>query len=161
MLIDNGHSLLCLDNSAAMRAAVKGPHIPLLAPAEPEDGVPLPGLLIIAARLSDGTRPVRLVLDSGTTAPVLFDTSQYISVRPTYNVPLRASAVDGAQQILTTLPPQDVRIGSVELPRVSFFSLAGIQKDARLKGVDGVLATALFRRVFIDHADHFAVLEPR
>jgi hypothetical protein len=69
--------------------------------------------------------------------------------------------VDGAPQILTTLPAQDVRIGSVELPRVSFFSLPGIQKDARLKGVDGVLATGLFRRVFIDHADHFAVLEPR
>ena len=161
MLIDNVHSLLCLDNSGAMRSAVKGPHIPLLAPAEPEDGVPLPGLLIIAAHLSDGTRPVRLVLDSGTTAPVLFDTSQYISVRPAYDVPLRASAVDGAQQILSALPPQDVRIGSVELPRVPFFSLAGNQKDARIKGVDGVLATAVFRRVFIDHADHFAVLEPR
>jgi hypothetical protein len=161
MLIDNAHSLLCLDNSAAMRAAVKGPHIPLLAPAEPEDGVPLPRLLIIEARLYDGRRPVRLVLDSGTTAPVLFDTSQYISVRPAYDVPLSASAVDGAQQTLSALPPQDVMIGSVELPRVSFFSLAGIHKDARLKGVDGVLATGLFRRVFIDHADHFAVLEPR
>ena len=36
MLIDNAHSLLCLDDSAAMRAGVKGPHIPLLAPAEPD-----------------------------------------------------------------------------------------------------------------------------
>ncbi len=134
MLIDNGHSLLCLDNSAAMRAAVKGPHIPLLAPAEPEDGVPLPSLLIIAARLSDGTRPVRLVLDSGATAPVLFDTPQYLSVRPAYAVPLGGSGVDGAQRIFSALPPQDVKIGSVELPRVPFFSLAGIQKDARLKG---------------------------
>jgi len=160
MLIDNAHSLLCLDNSAAMRAAVKGPHIPLLAPSEPEDGVPLPGLLIIAARLSDGTRPVRLVLDSATTAPVLFDTSQYMSVRPAYDVPLSASGVDGAQQILSALPPQDVRIGSVELPRVPFFSLAGVQKDARLKGVDGVLATVLFRRLFISYADRFVVLDP-
>jgi hypothetical protein len=54
-----------------------------------------------------------------------------------------------------------VEIGSLDLPRVSFFSLAGIQKDARVKGFDGVLPTGLFRRVFIDHADHFAVLEPR
>ena len=57
--------------------------------------------------------------------------------------------------------PQDVKIGSLELSRVPFFSLAGIQKDARVKGFDGVLPTGLFRRVFIDHADHFAVLEPR
>jgi hypothetical protein len=160
MLIDNAHSLLCLDDSAAMRAALKRPHIPLLAPAEPEDGVALPDLLIIAASLTDGTRPVRLLLDSGTNAPILFNTPQYMSVQPAYAVPLRGSAVDGAQRILSALPPQDVKIGSVELPRMSFLSLAGTQKDARLKGVDGVLATALFRRVFIDHADHFAVLEP-
>ena len=69
MLIDNAHSLLCLDNSAAMRAEVKGPHIPLVATAEPEDGVALPSLLIIAVRLSDGLRPVRLMLDSGANTP--------------------------------------------------------------------------------------------
>jgi hypothetical protein len=38
--------------------------------------------------------------------------------------------------------------------------MEGIRKDARIKDVDGVLATALFRHVFIDHADHFAILEP-
>jgi hypothetical protein len=31
MLIENTHHLLCLDDSGAMRAYVKGPHIPLLA----------------------------------------------------------------------------------------------------------------------------------
>ena len=117
MLIDNAHRLLCLDNSAAMRAEVKGPHIPLLATAEPEDGVALPGLLIIAARLSDGTRPVRLLLDSGANAPILFNTSQYMAVQPSHDVPLRGSGVDGAQRIFSALPPQDVKIGSVELHR--------------------------------------------
>jgi hypothetical protein len=34
LLIDNAHRLLCLDASAAMRAEVKGPHIPLVAVAE-------------------------------------------------------------------------------------------------------------------------------
>src|SRR5450631_4657769 len=33
MLIDNAHSLLCLDDSAAMRTEVKGSRIPLLAQA--------------------------------------------------------------------------------------------------------------------------------
>jgi Aspartyl protease len=159
-LIDNAHSLLCLDNSAAMRAEVKGPHIPLLATAEP-DGVALPSLPIIAVRLSDGLRPIRLELDSGTNTAKLFNTSQYMVLQFSHNVPLRASGLDGAQRILSALSPQDVEIGSLDLPRVSFFSLAGIQKDARVKGFDGVLPTGLFRRVFIDHADHFAVLEPR
>src|SRR5579864_4339395 len=64
MLIDNAHRLLCLDNSGAMRAAVKGPRIPLAAAADAE-GAPLSGLLILTVRLSDATRPVRLMLDSG------------------------------------------------------------------------------------------------
>ena len=159
MLIDNAHRLLCLDNSVAMRAEVKGPHIPLVATAE-LDGVALPSLLIIAVRLSDGLRPVRLQLDSGTNTAKLFNTSQYMLLQFSHNVPLRGSGLDGAQRIVSALPPQDVEIGPVELPRVSFFGLAGIQKDAREKGFDGVLPTGLFRRVFIDHADRFAVLEP-
>ena len=161
MLIDNAHSLLCLDDSAAMRADVKGPHIPLLATAEPDGGVALPGLLIIAARLSDGLRPLRLLLDSGTNTAKLYNTAQYMLLQLSHDVPLHGSGVDGAQQIFSAMAPQDLKIGSLELSRVSFFSLAGIQKDARVKGFDGVLPTGLFRRVFIEHADHFAVLEPR
>ena len=167
LLIDNAHRLLCLDDSGAMRADVKGPHIALLATAEPEAGVALPGLLIITVRLSGGLRPVRLVLDSGANEPILFNTSQYMAfnrsqyMQPSQRVPLRGSGVDGAQRIFSALSPQDVKIGSLELPRVSFFSLAGTQKDSRVKGFDGLLPTGLFRHVFIDHADHFAVLEPR
>ncbi|MFY9937221.1 MAG: hypothetical protein WAK33_10130 [Silvibacterium sp.] len=109
------------------------------------------------------------MIDSGANEPILFNaaqymgfnTSQYMALQPSQNVPLRGSGVDGAQRIFSALSPQDVKIGSLELPRVSFFSLAGTQKDSRVKGFDGVLPTGLFRHVFIDHADHFAVLEPR
>jgi Aspartyl protease len=160
MLIDNTKRLLCLDQSAAMRADLKGPHIPLVATAEP-DGIALASLLIVVARLSYAMRPVRLVLDSGATAPLLYNTSQYIGPQLSHDVPLRGSGVDGEQRIFSALPLQDVSIASLQLSRVAFFSLAGIQKDARLKGFDGVLPTRLFRRVFVDHADHFAVLEPR
>jgi hypothetical protein len=41
MLIDNAHNLLCLDESAAMRAEVKGSHIALVEPAQTQDGAPL------------------------------------------------------------------------------------------------------------------------
>ena len=38
VLIDNAHNLLCLDDSAAMRADVKGPHIALLTADETSSG---------------------------------------------------------------------------------------------------------------------------
>jgi hypothetical protein len=161
MLIDNAHSLLCLDDTGAMRAGVKGTHIPLVASAEPANGAMLPGLLIVAADLTDGARPVRLMLDSGANAPILYNTSQYMALQLSQTVALRGSGVDGAQRIFSALPPQDLKIGPLALTGVPFFSLAGSQKDSLAKGFDGVLTIGLFRRVFIDHTEHFAVLEPR
>ncbi len=160
LLIDNAHSLLCLDDTGAMRAGVKGTHIPLVASA-PADGAALPGLLIIAAHLSDGTRPVRLMLDSGANAPILYNTAQYMALQLSQTVALRGSGVDGTQRIFSALPPQDVKIGALEFTGVPFFSLAGSQKDSLAKGFDGVLTMGLFRRIFIDHTEHFAVLDPR
>jgi Aspartyl protease len=160
LLIDNAHRLLCLDDSAAMRAEVKGPHIPLVATAEADEVGVMSGLLLITVRLSGGLRPVRLVLDSGANAPILFNTSQYMLLRPPHAVPVLGSGVDGSQPILSALPPQDVKIGSLELHGVPFFS-SSTEKGSFVKGFDGVLTTELFRRVFIDHADHFAVLEPK
>jgi hypothetical protein len=160
LLIDNAHRLLCLDDSAAMRAEVKGPHIPLVATAEADEAGATPGLLLITVRLSGGLRPVRLLLDSGVNEPILLNASEYRLLRPSHDVPVRGSGVDGTQPILTALPPQVVKIGSLELSGVSFFSTT-TEKDSFVKGFDGVLTTGLFRRVFIDHADRFAVLEPR
>jgi hypothetical protein len=160
LLIDNGHRLLCLDDSAAMRAEVKGPHIPLVATAAADEAGAMTGLLLITVRLSGGLRPVRLLLDSGVNEPILFNTSAYMLLRPSHDEPVRGSGVDGTQPILSALPPQVVKIGSLELSGVSFFSTT-TEKSSYAKGFDGVLTTGLFRRVFIDHADRFAVLEPR
>jgi hypothetical protein len=160
LLIDNAHRLLCLDNSAAMRAEMKGPHIPLVATAEADQVGVMSGLLLITVRLSGGLRPVRLVLDSGANTPILFNTSQYMLLRPPHEVPVRGSGVDGSQPIFSALPAQDVKIGLLELHGVTFFS-AITEKGSFVNGFDGVLTTELFRRVFIDHADHFAVLEPK
>lgn len=69
MLIDNAHRLLCLDDSTTMRAGVHGSHIALLAPAQEPAREPSLSSLIVSAHLSDGMRPVRLKLDSGTNSP--------------------------------------------------------------------------------------------
>jgi hypothetical protein len=159
LLIDNAHHLLCLDDSGSMRSEVKGPHIPLLAAAETDQVGALPAFLLIAARLSNGLRPVRLLLDFGANEPILFNTAQYMLQRPAQDVALRGRALDGAQPAFSSLPPQDVKIGPLALARVPFVSTT-TDKDSYVQGFDGVLNTGLFRRIFIDHADRFAVLEP-
>jgi hypothetical protein len=156
MLIDNGHSLLCLDDSAAMRTEVKGSRIPLQT--QSADGSQLAGSLIVVARLSDGMRPVRLKLDSGSNVPLLYNTSECMAWGVFRGASLHGGS-DAAQKIFMALPPQEVRIGSAELGNVPFITLVRVQKNTHTSEFDGLLTMGLFMRVFIDHADHYAVLE--
>lgn len=166
LLIDYAHRLLCFDDSAVMRAEVKGPHIALVAPARTADGARLPELLIVAARLSGETRPVRLMLDSGANIPYLYNTSQHLVPQSMAPISfggrsLVGSGADGNQHVFSALPPQEVKIGSLALPSVTFLTLAYARMDSRTTEFDGLLTTDLFRRVFISHANHFVVLQPR
>jgi hypothetical protein len=156
LLIDNAHNLLCLDDSARMCADVKGPHIVLLPLAETSNGGTSFRSLIISARLFDGNRSVRLKLDSGTNVAFLFNTSQYMTPGSTRSA---GDGLNGAQRLYLTLPPQNLKIGSLEPLRVSFSTFANSQKDSGRSAYDGLLTLELFRRVFICHANHFAVFE--
>jgi hypothetical protein len=156
MLIDNAHNLLCLDNSGAMRAEVKGQHIPLLAPAPAAEGT-LPRSLIVTVRLSDGMRPVRLKLDSGANTPFLYNSASCMALGA-FGASLQGGA--GVRRTYTALPPQTMKIGSVEVPHVMFVTLAGVQKDSRTTDFDGLLSMAVFRRVFINHQERSVVLDP-
>ncbi len=160
VLIDNAHNRLCLDDTGAMRADVKGSRVPLLSSVQNADGVLLPKALIIDVRLSDGRRPVRLKLDSGANAPFLYNTPQYMAFGLARGKSWSGGGVDGAERTFSALPQQDMRIGSIEVPGVHFVTLVGTHKDSGTSDFDGLLSTGLFRRVFICHDDRFAVLEP-
>ena len=159
MLIDNEHESLSR-RIRRMLADVKGPHIALLGPARAPNGTPALMSLIIMARLSNGERPVRLKLDSGTNVSFLFNTYRYMPLGLLRSTSVLGSGLDGAQHPFATMPPQDLQIGPLEIPRVSFFTFADSKKDSGTTG-DGMLATGLFRRVFICHTHHFVVLDPR
>src|ERR1700730_757375 len=122
MLIDNAHNLLCLDDSSAMAANVKGPHIALVTPARATNGMLALRWLIIAAPLSDATRPVRLKLDSGTNVSFLFYTARYMPLELLARTSLLGGGFDRAQRPGLTIPLQDLAICSLEFPRVSFFT---------------------------------------
>jgi len=119
----------------------------------------LPKSPVIAVRLSDGMRPVRLKLDSGTNAPLLYNTAQYMALGLFRGASWHGDGANGKQQAFMALPPQNMKIGSLELPRVLFVTFAGGQKNLPPSDFDGLMATGLFRRVFIAHQGLFAVLE--
>ena len=159
MLIDNGHSFLCLDDSGAMRADMKGPRTPLVSAGRAYEGGTSCGFLLIEAHLPDRTEPVRLWLDTGANVSFLFKLSDYLFRRLERESASPRIWLLGCLYLVLALPAQDMEIGSLRLHDVPFYTPAIKQKNLQVSEFDGLLSTWLFRRVFIDHADHFAVLE--
>jgi len=161
MLIDNEHAMLCLDDTGAIRGNVKGPHVELLLPAQVGGGVQLPRSLIVAARISHAARPVRLKLDSGSNAVILYDASQYLALGSIQGASFHGAGGDGVQRKFEALPPQNVKIGPLEMDNVLFLTPTGSDMNPQGSEIDGLMATSRVRRIFVAHADHFAILEPR
>jgi hypothetical protein len=72
-----------------------------------------------------------------------------------------AYGADGVKRGFSILSPQSMQIGSLNLPQVSFAVSAESGDNVLTSEEDGLLSTALFRRIFISYADRFVVLEPR
>jgi Aspartyl protease len=160
MLIDNAHNQLCLDNSDAMRANVKGERIALVTPDQKKQGRDLPNSLVVAAHFANGMRIVHLKLDSGANAGFLYQPSNYLALGSVRLASTRGAGVDGQARSYSVLPLQNLKIGRLELTKAAFYAVAGVEKDPSTTEFDGLLPMGLFRRVFIDHAEHLAVLDP-
>jgi hypothetical protein len=161
LLIDYAHGIVCLDDMKKMQEKVKGEHISLATPLHPERNLPFTEPLMIPVRVTGVTgRPLLLQLDSGINSPLLFDPA---TVHPAAfaSAPLRSRGTDGVSHAYFVLPPQDIQVGLHKLQQISFVAPVVANTNIPYSEVDGVLPTALFRRAFISHSDHFAVLEPR
>jgi len=158
LLIDNEHSMVCLDDSGRMRPEVKGRHVELLSPvAETPGGLPKPP--VILAKLSDGMRPVLLELDSGADVSLLFSSS-LLDLGAFRGVALQGNGASVQMRSFRILPAQDIKIGSVQVQKAPFITFSEAQKSSHTSDFDGLLSLGLFRRVFISHAEKFTVLEP-
>jgi hypothetical protein len=130
MLIEHRQKMLCLEDSGAMRAEVRGTHIALVTADRAPGGAPLPAFLIVSARVSDGTPPVRLKLDSGTNAPFLDNSSGHMAPISFGGGSVVGNGADGDEKVLSALPPLDVENGSLKLPGLTFMTLAHPLKDS-------------------------------
>ena len=59
------------------------------------------------------------------------------------------------------LPPQDVRLGSRIVRGVPFVTPVRAAQNPENREEDGILATVLFRRVFVSHSNHFVIFDPK
>jgi hypothetical protein len=160
LLIDYGHKILCIDDGSRLREALRGEHIPLQAPDIREGNVALPQPYLISADVpGSGKQNSLLWLDSGTEVALVYhdlgDPISWMGDRVTAN----ATSAGGGRQSFKVLAPEDVRIGHTVLRAIAFVTPLG--KPQFGHRADGLLPTALFHRVFLSYAEHFAMLDPK
>jgi hypothetical protein len=161
VLMDYAHSMLCLDDTKVMQAAVKGGHIALVTPSLTPNEVSLTTLPIIPVHLSGfGARQLLLTLDSGANASVLFNHAVNLAPGLRQTRQRNGYGADGVKRGFSILPPQSMEIGSLNMQQVSFVAPADSGENTLTSRQDGLLATVVFRRVFISYADRFVVVEP-
>jgi hypothetical protein len=161
VFLDNAHRMLCLDDTGTMQIAVKGKHIALVTPNPPTDEERSPASLLLAARLSSiGSKPLLLKLDSGSNAQFLYDPAKYPNVGLSGSRLLEGRNLDGTVRTFALLPPQEMRIGDIIFPQITFTTFLGTNRDSIRGEADGLLPTGLFRSVYIGYADRFVVLVP-
>jgi hypothetical protein len=161
VLIDYARSMLCLDDAKVMQLQIKGKHIALVTPPHLDGGGLHTEPLIISVHLSGiPGRPLLQLLDSGTNVPLLYDSRKDMAGGFSVSAPIRDRGPDGVERVFAVLPPQDMQIGTLTIHQISFVTPAAARKDIPKVEVDGLLPTAIFRRVYISYADRFVILEP-
>jgi hypothetical protein len=161
-LIDYRHKLLCLDDTRVMRDQMHGEHIALAMPPHPENDLPFTERLVIPVHLSaTGTRQLLVQLDSGSDAPVLYAARENKNLPLLESITLRERTMSKAPESFASLQPQYMQIGTRILGPISFLTPTNVAKDMPPQNEDGLLPTAIFQRVFICHADHYVIFDPR
>jgi hypothetical protein len=160
LLIDNEHQALCLDNSGAMAAAMKGTRIPLATPHGTEPDMPFMRPLVIEARLEGTSEDMVFRLDSGSNAPLLY-AKPSLQLAKANAVKILKRFENGVEQDFAVLPPKDVSIGRETFRQVTFVQTLNSIGAVRQAREDGLLPTEIFRRVFVSYTNQFAILDPR
>jgi hypothetical protein len=162
LLIDYPHKLACLDEANSMQPAIRGERIPLVTPRHPEDEVAFTQRLVVSVHLSDtGSRQILLQLESGTDGPILYAGKKEMEEPLLKRASLRGDGASEAQKAFAVLPPQDMRLGARTMRQVPFVTPVSAAQNVPNREEDGLLPTVLFQRVYISHADHYVVFDPK
>ena len=161
LLIDYRQRLMCLDRSDDLESNVKGRHIEFVDAHDPVRKTPAPQTLTVAVHLSGmGKESLLLRLDSGINVPLLYPSEKTAHLVQTGTTPLSSRGTDGVSHAFAVLARQDVQIGPHLVRDLPFVMPVSAATNVLKPEVDGLLPTALFQRVYINYARHYAVFQP-
>jgi hypothetical protein len=162
LLIDYEHKSLCLDQTSAMRNSVRGERISFVPPKHPEDELPFMPRPVVSAHLSGtGTKPILLLLDSGSDGPILLPGSEQPEIQTLIHDATPQGNATVAQRAFAVVPPVNIQIGKRIFTQITFVTPVHVTRNLPRQHADGLLPTVLFQRVFISNGDHYVVFDPK
>ena len=157
LFIDYEHPLLCLDSSEAMGHALKGKHTEIVAvPHVKEEAVFSTPLIIRVHCPGQDPHDLLLLLDSGTNAPVLYETNRALTIESN-----KARGIDGADRAFSLLPASDLQIEGNWLRNISFITPTSVAADVPQVPFDGLLPTSVFKQIFISYSGRYVEIDPQ
>jgi hypothetical protein len=161
LLIDNSHHALCLDDTGAMAAGMKGTRVALASPYGKEHDLPFTRPFVIEAHLDGIRSPFLFRLDSGCNVPLIYGgRSQPLDIF-SRNTQILKRVVDGVEQQFAVLPPRDVSFGGDNVLQMTFMQPMNSIGAVSPTREDGLMPTQVFQRVFVSYKNQFAILDPR
>jgi hypothetical protein len=161
VLIDYSQRVVCIDRGDVLEPRVKGQHIEFVAGPDLARRPPVPQSLTVTVHLSGmGSQSLRLRLDSGINVPLLYPSEEIAHLVQIGMSPLRSRGTDGIDHGFAVLARQDVQVGPHLVRDLPFVMPVSTTTKVPKPEVDGLLPTAVFQRVYINYARHYAVLEP-
>jgi hypothetical protein len=115
--------------------------------------------MIVSARLSAASAaPMLLRLDSGSNAPVLYETCPQI--RNMSRISVLRRVVNGVDQAFAVFAAQDLELGTKYVRQVPFVVPINSLGQGPPPREDGILPTMAFERVFISSAGGYISWDP-
>jgi hypothetical protein len=162
VLIDYKHKLLCLDEEKLLDEHLRGERIPLVTSKHLGTHLRFSERLVITVNLSDtGNRPILLQIDSGSDGPILYAGNRELEQPLLKRAKLQGPEVSSASRAFAVLPPQDMTVGSRIIRKVPFVTPTSGSQNVPDRDEDGLLATVLFQRVYVNHSDRYVIFDPR
>lgn len=151
-LVDYRHKLVEFDTDGDLVRSLGGHHVPLRR--QMQGGNPLYANLVVHADVSsDGTHPMDLLLDSGAASMVLFGSLSDAGISDR-----EGFVVDTAgQQRMAGIRELELKIDG----KVRELSSHVLSFHAAGPGIDGLLPTSIFDRIYISNTGTFAIFDPK
>jgi predicted aspartyl protease len=156
ILLDNEKKILVLDRTSRLAESLAGEQLPFSRFGIGETGRTRDRIVVELKIPSYLQRPLRCVVDSGASSPLLFPEKSQAWRLQVLDHPSEMTTLTGDRCIVAG---SGLIIGSSAFPTTEVFSCGNMTRKAA--DIDCLLPTHLFKQIFVSHVNSYIIVNPQ